>query len=123
MQKNVESEVIVDARKQSMGKHEALALAKSVKQIYSCKGSKVVNIHMQDDKPSDERLLEALLGPTGNLRAPTIKIGDLLMVGFNAELFSATFQAQPEIARESVNLSSFQVPTAKYAQIVQRNNF
>ena len=28
-----------------------------------------------------------MLGPTGNLRAPTMVCGDTLLVGFNQELF------------------------------------
>ena len=30
----------------------------------------------------DEELARALLGPSGNLRAPTLKVGDTLLVGW-----------------------------------------
>lgn len=33
--------------------------------------------------PPREELLAALLGPTGNLRAPAMVSGDTLIVGFN----------------------------------------
>ena len=33
----------------------------------------------------------AMLGPTGNLRAPTIRIGKKLLVGFNEEAFGEAF--------------------------------
>lgn len=82
-----EAETIVDARKQSLGKVEALKLARSVGQIYSCKGNKVVHIDLHKEKLNDEKLAEALLGPTGNLRAPAIKIKDTLLVGFNEDVF------------------------------------
>ena len=36
-------------------------------------------------------VVEALLGPTGNLRAPTIRAGKLLVVGFNADVFEEVF--------------------------------
>lgn len=32
-------------------------------------------------------VIEAMLGPTGNLRAPTIRRGKTVLVGFNEELF------------------------------------
>lgn len=40
------------------------------------------------DKPSDADLLAVLIGPSGNLRAPTIRIGSTLMIGFNEETYS-----------------------------------
>jgi len=36
-------------------------------------------------------LVEAMLGPTGNLRAPTIRRGKTLLVGFNEESFEKVF--------------------------------
>lgn len=72
-----------------MGRKEALELAKSVKEIYACKGSKLTELNMAKDKPDEKEILEALLGPTGNLRAPTMKFGDKLLVGFNEELFKS----------------------------------
>ena len=36
-------------------------------------------------------LVEAMLGPTGNLRAPTIRTGKTVLVGFNEEVFEKVF--------------------------------
>ena len=44
---------------------------------------------MKKDAPDDATLLAHLLGPTGNLRAPTIKKGKTLYVGFNADLYQS----------------------------------
>jgi arsenate reductase-like glutaredoxin family protein len=33
--------------------------------------------------PDEETLLKAMLGPTGNLRAPIVRRGQTLIVGFN----------------------------------------
>jgi hypothetical protein len=33
----------------------------------------------------------AMLGPTGNLRAPTLKVGKTLLVGFNEDAYAAVF--------------------------------
>ena len=92
MQNKIEPESSVDARKEQMGKDEALALAKTVKEIYSCKGSKIVHFDLSVDKPSDDELLGALLGPSGNLRAPSIKVDNRLLVGFNEDVFKKTFK-------------------------------
>ncbi len=32
-------------------------------------------------------VIEAMLGPTGNLRAPTLRKGKTVVVGFNEEVF------------------------------------
>jgi len=40
---------------------------------------------MKKDPPTNEELLKAMLGATGNLRSPTIKRGKTLLVGFNQE--------------------------------------
>ena len=40
---------------------------------------------------SDEAVA-AMLGPTGNLRAPTIRKGKTLIVGFNQEVFAREFK-------------------------------
>ncbi len=46
---------------------------------------------MTKNPPADGVLLDAMLGPTGNLRAPTIRRGKTLLIGFNDEVFSKTF--------------------------------
>jgi arsenate reductase-like glutaredoxin family protein len=88
---NIEAEDVADARKKGMGRVEALILAKTVNEIYSFKGKKVTHINMWKDHPSEQMVLDALLGPTGNLRAPTMKVGEVLLVGFNEEHFSDVF--------------------------------
>jgi arsenate reductase-like glutaredoxin family protein len=75
-----------DAHKEKQGRAEALALAKSVGVIHVSKGKKSVTIDMKDS-PDDDTLVGYLLGPTGNLRAPTIKNGKTLYVGFNEEAY------------------------------------
>jgi arsenate reductase-like glutaredoxin family protein len=49
------------------------------------KGAKVTTFDMKKDPPTEEDLLGMMLGTTGNLRAPTIKYGKKLLVGFNAD--------------------------------------
>jgi arsenate reductase-like glutaredoxin family protein len=72
-----------DAGKDRRGAKEALALARSAKQVIVARGKKVVTFDMENDPPDDETLLAHLLGPTGNLRAPTLRKGETLLVGFS----------------------------------------
>ena len=41
-------------------------------------------------KPDDDAVA-AMLGPTGNLRAPTIRVGKTLLVGYNDDVFTEAF--------------------------------
>ena len=51
------------------------------------KGKKVTRIDLKKERPDDATLTSLMLGPTGNLRAPTIKVGKAVLVGFNGEVF------------------------------------
>ena len=78
----------VDAKKATMGEEDAVALAATVDEIYAVKGKKVVHLDLKAKRPPRQELLEYLLGPTGNLRAPTVRKGRTLIVGFD----EATYQ-------------------------------
>jgi arsenate reductase-like glutaredoxin family protein len=78
----------VDARKERMSPAEALKLARSVRHLHVAKGKKVLHFDMQTDPPPDAELKKLLIGPSGNLRAPTARSGDRLFVGFNPEEFA-----------------------------------
>jgi hypothetical protein len=43
----------------------------------------VTHVNLRKEKPGNETLLSLLLGPTGNLRAPTLRLGRTLLVGFD----------------------------------------
>ena len=73
----------MDARKTTLKEKEALALVQEVDEIYASKGKQVVHLDLKKDKPDTAALLALLLGPTGNLRAPTLRKGRTLLVGFD----------------------------------------
>jgi arsenate reductase-like glutaredoxin family protein len=73
----------LDAGKERRGREQALALAKTVDQVVVGRGKKVVTFDMRNDPPDDETLAAHLLGPTGNLKAPTLRKGRTLLVGFS----------------------------------------
>src|SRR6516165_4239321 len=76
-----------DASRTREGPEQALALAHSADRVIVAKGKKVVTFEMKKDPPDDETLLAHLLGPTGNLRAPTLRKGTTLLVGFSPEAY------------------------------------
>ena len=78
----------MDAKKKTLAGPEALALARAAEQIYVAKGKKIVHVDLKKEKPDDATLLSLMLGPTGNLRAPTVRRGKTLIVGFDAAIYA-----------------------------------
>ncbi len=78
----------VDARKNRMSPAAAVKLARSMRHVFVAKGKKVVHFDMADNPPGDAELKKHLIGPSGNLRAPTARAGDRLFVGFQPDEFA-----------------------------------
>jgi len=75
----------VDARKDRISPAEAVRLARQARHVFVAKGKKVLHFDMQADPPSDAELKQHLIGPSGNLRAPTARSGDRMFVGFHPD--------------------------------------
>ena len=71
-----------NASKEKRGRDEALALAKKADKVIVARGKKTISFDMENNPPDEATLLAHLLGPTGNLRAPTLRKGKTLLVGF-----------------------------------------
>jgi arsenate reductase-like glutaredoxin family protein len=82
----------VDAKKTTLKETEALALVREVDEIYASKGKQVVHLDLRKEKPDRAALLGLLLGPTGNLRAPTLRKGRTLLVGFDEASYTAVLK-------------------------------
>lgn len=54
------------------------------------KGKKIESFDLKKNRPSNEELLGMLLGRSGKLRAPALRTGDTLVVGFNQDVLSST---------------------------------
>ena len=67
----------------------ALSVLDGVEQLHVAKGSKVLHFDLSKNRPSDAALLDILLGRSGKLRAPTIRTGATLLVGYNLDLLEA----------------------------------
>ncbi len=72
----------VDAKKSTMGREEAIQLARQMDEIISAKGKLVRRLHLKKDKPDDEAIAALIIGPSGNLRAPAFRVGRTLVIGF-----------------------------------------
>jgi hypothetical protein len=83
----VEVRDTADAARNRRGRDEALALARAATTVVVAKGKKIVTFDMKREPPDDETLLAHLLGPTENLRAPTVRRGQTLLVGFSDEAY------------------------------------
>ncbi len=57
--------------------------------MVACKGKKVNEFNVAGGVTDDA--VQAMLGPTGNMRSPTIKFGRTLVVGYNDEVFTDIF--------------------------------
>ncbi len=77
------------ANKVRYGHDEALGVLDGIRRLIVIKGKKVSEFDLTEQRPDDETLLQHLLGPTGNLRAPTLRRGNTLMVGFQEEAYQA----------------------------------
>ena len=77
----------VDAKKQTIKKGQALDVLANVDQLYVAKGKRVLHVDLRKARPPKAELLEFLLGPTGNLRAPTLRKGRTLIVGFDEKTY------------------------------------
>ena len=82
----------VDAKKTTLKEAEALALVREVDEIYASKGKQVAHLDLRKEKPDKAALLGLLLGPTGNLRAPTLRKGRTLLVGFDEVSYAAVLK-------------------------------
>ena len=83
----------IDARKERYGDSEALELLDGKSTLLVAKGKKVTKVDLRKDRPEDSALTLLMLGPTGNLRAPTLIVGKKVVIGFNQELYEEVFGA------------------------------
>jgi hypothetical protein len=64
-------------------------MAKAASKVIVAKGKKISEFKPAGKASAD--VVEAMLGPTGNLRAPCLKIGKTILVGFNDEVYADVF--------------------------------
>ena len=80
----IEPKETISAAKK-LGASDAKAIAKAASRVVVAKGKKVSEFKPAGKAGKD--IVEAMLGPTGNLRAPCIRAGKTVLVGFNEDVY------------------------------------
>ncbi len=73
---------------------DVLALLEGVNQLYIARGKKILHIDLTAERPIDEDLVALLCNRFGKLRAPTMRSGDRLLVGYNADMLTSLLGAE-----------------------------
>lgn len=69
---------------------EAAALVEQADRLVVAKGKKLTELDLNLESPTEELVAKLMLGPTGNLRAPTLRVGRTLVVGYNENVMTET---------------------------------
>jgi arsenate reductase-like glutaredoxin family protein len=72
---------------------DALKLLDGVDTLIAARGRKIETFDLKKNRPDNTELLARLMGPTGNLRAPTARISRTLVVGFNEDAYRQVLDA------------------------------
>ena len=78
---------MADAKKEKIDADAAWEMITNAKTVVIGKGKKV--LEFAPDEENREEILKAAMGRSGNLRAPTIRIGDRLLIGYNDDMYGA----------------------------------
>lgn len=81
----VEIEATVDPRKEPIDAEIAWQKIQGAKRVVVVKGTVLKDL-LVSERNHDE-ILASVIGPSGKLRAPTFKVGDYYVVGFNEEMY------------------------------------
>lgn len=76
---------IVDARKNVIKSDGAWEIFQDIETLYVGRGKKTAVY--TPDAESKEEILKVSLGRTGNLRAPALRVGKLMYVGYNDAMY------------------------------------
>jgi hypothetical protein len=66
-------------------------MVREAHRLIAAKGKKVTAIDLRTAPPPDDVLAGLMLGPTGNLRAPVMRVGQTILVGYNEQAFTDMF--------------------------------
>jgi hypothetical protein len=67
-----------------------LSALDGVAELYVAKGRRSLFFDLARDRPTDDALLGVLLGRSGKLRAPALRAGNRLIVGYSESLLEST---------------------------------
>jgi hypothetical protein len=76
----------VNAKKQTYIGEDAWSVVAGAEKVYVASGKNI--IEFKPASTNKDEILKKITGRTGNLRAPTLKRGNVFYVGFNADLYN-----------------------------------
>jgi arsenate reductase-like glutaredoxin family protein len=91
-EKKIATVELVDARKTRLTLKDAEALLEGMHELVAAKGKKVERVDLRAGRPDRATLARLMLGPTGNLRAPTLKVGRTLLIGFDEATYTGVLR-------------------------------
>ena len=83
---------VVDARTVRLDEAAAWELLRKAAKITVAKGKTV--LHLKPKQDGKEAILKQVMGPSGNLRAPTLRVGDAFVVGFHPDFYQQWLQGK-----------------------------
>jgi len=78
------------ANKVKIHRDEALSLVRAADALVVSRGKKLLRFNLAD-RPSDDELAKVILGRSGTLRAPAMRVGSVFVVGYHAEGYDELF--------------------------------
>ncbi|MFM7111347.1 MAG: ArsC family (seleno)protein [Planctomycetota bacterium] len=78
---------VVDSTKVRKDGAEAIKIVRSNVRLIVVKGKAVKSFKLGKDGPDDDEILSLVMGPTGNLRSPTLRHGRTIVVGFSESAY------------------------------------
>lgn len=77
-----------DARVERFDRAAVLKLLRDLKRVVATRGRAIRDFSLDDPDVDLDQVADLLIGPSGNLRAPTIRIGRTLITGFSESLYA-----------------------------------
>jgi hypothetical protein len=84
----------VNAKSRRLGLTDGERLLADADELYAMRGKKVEHFDLRKGLPDEETLRRVLLGPTGNLRAPTFRVGRTVLVGFDEATYAKVLSSR-----------------------------
>ena len=92
MQNNIAEGIVQSTTKEPVAGTAALALLEDATELFVAQGQRVLRFDLVAQRPTDEELLQLLLGRSGKLRAPAFRCGTRLIVGYNQALLPTALE-------------------------------
>jgi arsenate reductase-like glutaredoxin family protein len=86
--------VVANANRVRFDRLRAFRLAKQVDEVYATRRKFIVHLNLKSPKCDGATLARAILGPSGNLRAPAFRSGRTMVVGWDEGTYVRVLRCQ-----------------------------